>query len=303
MSCRISRVCSPSKRRGPLRVHRRARETERQVVVQRLAHLGVRQPDPVLAMRELRVGAGHVVRVLHGAGGYASGLQLSHQFLRVLLCRPGGEQSVQRGPLAEALRHGLPALLQCPRRTAHGHYQRAPLHVVHRRDRDPAVLAGRRIHAVRCGPGMVVAAPLLQTAVDGEVQESRPQQRQHGLGLREVDELALPRATPVPQRCKQRKGGMAGIRQVVRIVGAGASRDAIGQPAQVLDARQRGDAAAGAAEVALRPFRALHRHRQVDDVRLDGRAVLRPQPELFHHAGREVVGHDVALRDQLADHP
>ena len=40
-------------------------------------------------------------------------------------------------------------------------------------------------------------------------------------------------------------------------------------------------------------------HPAIDQPRIDGHAIVRPQAQLFHHAGAEPFEHSIGLRDQL----
>ena len=183
---------------------------------------------------------------------------------------------------------------------------RAPVVVVAARDRDPVVVALRRVDVVRRHRGELAVVAVghavapCRPAVHREVEQRGPVERDPGFDRRHVDPLPGAGAVAVQQRGEDRHGHEVPAVVVHERV-APARRREIGEP------RGRGEPAdrlGDRAPALVGPVRALVPEagvRHVDDVGADRPQLVVREAEPGEHAGREVLGDDVGDRDQPAD--
>ena len=116
--------------------------------------------------------------------------------------------------------------------------------------------------------------------------------------LGEFDALALAGAVPVAEGGHHRGHGVAGVDDVVGVVGADAERRAVGEAGHLADTGDRGEHGAKAQEIAMRPFHTLHGGVGGDDARVHFRYLVVVQVPLVDDARCEVREEDVALLDE-----
>ena len=181
------------------------------------AVLGVGQRDPVPEVLQLRVGEA-LAGVLHGVGR-----DTRRRWRRRWPRRACGRQSTARRP-RRARRVGRAGRRPGVRRGRAGRARRRapPVGVVAAGDRDPGIVTGARVHAVRRHHRVGVALARHLATVDGLVEHGGGQEVHARLGLGEVEVLALARSAAVIE------GGEHGAQCEARrrIVAVGAERTA-----------------------------------------------------------------------------
>ena len=184
--------------------------------------------------------------------------------------------------------------------------ERAPVAVVAAGDRDPAVVAPRRVDVVRRHRGRLVVVAVrhalaAQAApVDRVVEHGGAEQRRARVGAAHVDPLALAGPVAVQERGEDRdRHEVAAV--VVHVGEAPAGGRQVGQ------ARREGQPAAGLHDrtprlerrVRARVAEAAVRH--VDDVGAQLAQPVVAEAPAFEHAGREVLGDDVGDAHELGE--
>ncbi len=277
------------------------REPRRQSVDAHLAHrrVGDRRPEPL----RVRIVVDPLAGRLHGGAGHARLAEPPLDLELVALRRPRRDVLVER-ILVRKPRLEVSVTRMLRPRIADQRGQPPPVGLAAARDRDPGVLAGAGIDAVRrhrrpfAAVGVRLALAPGRAAVDAPVEQRRAVQRQRGLGAGQVDPLALAGALAVDQR--QEDGhrhvvaagvvhvgvAPAGRRLAGQAGGEGQSRDRLHDRAPGLE---RG-VGADLAEAAVG---------DVDDVGPDRLQPLVAEPQALQHAGGEILGHAVGLGDQL----
>ncbi len=261
----------------------------------------MRDRHEVSAVRELGV-ASQITAHRHDVRGDGACLERGLERRRVLGASPRRERVVEQIGVREPAGRRGEARIGPEVVPRHHVAERTPGLVAGDRDRDPAVVADDRIHAVRRVIGIAIPRATHDAAVDRVVEERRRQEVERRFGLREIDVLPLARATAMVER---RQDG-DGDETRGDVVGVGAERAggrAIGPPPQVREARDRGGQIAVAGEGLERP-RLAHEtggeHHQVGLPRREGGPVEAPAR---HRPGRERLRHDVGPRHQVEDHP
>ena len=118
--------------------------------------------------------------------------------------------------------------------------------------------------------------------------------------LRHLHELALARALAVAEGGEHGNGEMAGVDDVVGVVGADADGRAVGEAGELADARDGRKHRAEAEEVAVGPGQALHGRVGGDDAGVDGGDLFVEEVPLRQDAGREVRHENVGALDEAA---
>src|SRR5580692_16339 len=151
---------------------------------------------------------------------------------------------------------------------------------------------------MRCTRRSFVTGALVDPIIGAAVAHRRPEQRNGWLGLSHVDVLTHARPSTMTKRRQNRKSSMAGIWDMVGEIGPCPGRFAFRKSREELQTGQRSHRQTIAEVFVLGAGRALHRHRYVYDVWLDCPDRFVAEAELLHGAGGEVVGNDIAGRDQ-----
>ena len=203
---KTSRLCSPRHGRAALDHPVGLREVQRDPVDAHLAHLTVRRPSATDPTRRCpgRRRCGRRAGRPPQAGTPAPTMAAATS-KRSRARGPRRHQSVELDFVREATGKGREARRRrpSPRRAPR---QRLPVVVVATRDRDPLVVAGRRVDAVRRHPRRLAVVAVghpgapQRTAVHRVVEQRGAVERRAGLGARHVDPLALARAVAVDQR-------------------------------------------------------------------------------------------------------
>ena len=110
---------------------------------------GVGDVDEVAARGELRIARAHVLGVGDQAGGDAGALEAVHRDVGAPCARPRATQLGPARPRARTVRRAVAKRGSRPRRPAHRGDEAAPFVVREHRDRDPAIVAGAGVDAVR----------------------------------------------------------------------------------------------------------------------------------------------------------
>ena len=139
--------------------------------------------------------------VHHGRGGDAGVLQRLGGGSGVEGSRPAGAHLVQRVLVRQSPFDGGEAVVEQPRRVVSGECkQGVPRRLVGRGQREPAVLAGRRVDAVRGNAGVAVALSRGDAVVQEVVEQRLGDALQCGFALCEVNVLAAAAALAVLKR-------------------------------------------------------------------------------------------------------
>ena len=150
---------------------------------------------------------------------------------------------------------------------ADGRAQAAPRVVVHDRDRDPLVVARRRVHAVRRGRRVRVAERLRVDARSRGLEVHLADEVGGGLGLRELEPLALAARLPLAQRGEHADGEQP-PGDVVGVVHRRAARiRRVGVVPQQVHAAEPGVQRAVGGHLAERSTAAVALRRDVDHAR------------------------------------
>ena len=104
------------------------------------------------------------------------------------------------------------------------------------------------------------------------------------------------------QGAEQGEGEVAGVDDVVGVVGADADGWVVGEAGELADSGDGGEHGAEAEEVAVGANHALHGRITGDDARVGGHDVLGKEVPLLQHARREVGHEDVGALDQAVGH-
>src|SRR5260221_3947703 len=274
-------------------------DAEGRRVVNALAHFRVNQPHPMAPIAELWIVVDDICRRPDNSCRYAGNLQGRHQILRVPITSDGGYALVDRVTVQ-------PATMGCgklrrPRkgRIAKDLAQSRPRFVLPGRNGNPSVLAQAAKDAMRRTRCSFVTGALLDPIVGAAVAHRGPEQCNCWFGLSHVDVLTHPCPPTMTKRCQDRKSSMARIWAMVGEVGARPGRFAFRKSREELQTGQRPHRQTIAEVLVLGARRALHRHRYIYDVWLDCPDRFVAEAELLHGAGGEVVGDDIAGRDQL----
>ena len=186
-----------------------------------------------------------------------------------------------------------------PGRCAHLRHQRRPLGVAADGDGDPAVVAAARKHAVRCGrrSRMLVALGFAGATVEGVVHIGWPHHLHHRFLLREVDVLAFAAVAPMRERGEDGEAAEdAGKGVGIGVLDRDRGFTLVAH--QAIQAGERGQAEAVGAHMLEWPVEPGGRHRKQDDVGLDRAQRFVADAQTLHHAGAEVLDHDVGLGNQ-----
>ena len=265
-----------------------------------LAVDGVVEGDEVAAVRQLRVGEGHLAG-LDGVGGDIDGLQDAF----------GLEGGALLGPLGDG---GLDLVARCAARFGVGVAlvaaqlgaadrccEAAPVVVVADGDRYPLVVAGGGEDAVGEHLQVVVADQRGDAAINGVVEQGGAHEVERRFGLSLVDVTAFAGTVAVIERGEQGGYGEAGA-EIVGIGRVGADGVAAGRAGEGDKAPDRGAhrAKAGdAGERAVLPEEAGAKH---DQIGLDFAQRFVVQPPAAHGAGGERLAEDVAPADEVEQH-
>src|SRR5208283_2154918 len=293
----LFRIGAADRRRLAYRA-RRAGHLPRNTGVLALADLRMLELDDIVALGQVRI-FGDILGRHRGEGRDANALQLAGHVPAILLAGPARDDLVKRDLVPFAQRGvAEPWILRQPR-LIHRSAERAPFVLGADRDRDPLVVAGRAIGFVRRHHEVVITVAHRFAPRHFVHQQPFRHQRERGLELRLIDILSLARERAPGQRRQDREGPKDAS------IGIGIGDPDFGRIAvAIAGAKEHPGSRGGGGAIADKAFErtglAIAGHRDHDEVRLELAQLVVTEPELVHHAGGEVVGHDVAMLDQLA---
>src|ERR1700745_3170039 len=151
---------------------------------------------------------------------------------------------------------------------------------------------------MRCTRRSLVAGALLDPIVGAAVAHGGAEQRNGCMCWGHRDVVAPSRPPTMTKRSQDREGRMAWVWNMVGEVGPCPGRFALRKTREELQAGQGSHCQTIAEVFVLGARNALHRHRDVDDVGLDRLDRFITEAELLHGPWGEVVGDDIARRDQ-----
>ena len=262
------------------------------------------------ALDELRI-LRHLFVVEERGGRHARLLEALHQRRGIVLLGPGGQFRLDGVAVVVAGDDAGKALVGGQLRVAHLLAERCEDGVGGNGDRDPAIVGllgetGRPHRGAGEDPigrhrRMAVAGVAVHAAVHRVVHERVAQVLADGLGLRDLDQLALARAPPCPERGLEREGDVrAGVRVAVQ---GGRGERRVG----VLVAAQRGVADDGLHDVAValvvgvRAADPEAREAHHDQPRVDLRQRRPVDLEVPDDVGRVVLDEGVGLADEVVE--
>ena len=255
------------------------------------------QIDEMLPVPELRV----VVQFGDGldrAGRDVLGLECAFRLVRVELPGPLGDGGVEFVLVRQAALGRGEAFVAAQVGALHDFAQRTPLVVGFHADGDPAVFARGLVHAVRGEVQVAVAHPRAGVAVHGLVEQEGRQEVQRGLGLGQVDVLAVAGLVLVFQRGQDGRG-VVPRRNVVGVRAERAGRVAVGPAGRIVEPGHGRGQIAEPGEMGVRPGLPHQAGAQHDDVGLDPLERFVIEAPLAHGLGGERLGHHVGPAHQV----
>jgi hypothetical protein len=304
---KTSSVCSPQPRRPspprPVALSPRRPVAVRQAVRHarepRRAQLRVVVLNEEAPRRELRRGE-QVSRLAQRVAGHAAGLGRLEDLGLGAVATPGRQQRVQLAPVALAGAAVGKMRVGRPIRVPHHREPAAPLVLLARRDRDPAVAArqerDRRVRRGRREVALDPPGPLVGA-------ELRLVLGRDGLLEREID-VAAPPAPLGRQQPVHRRGGRHLAAQEGRGVARGVERRQV-RAVHLLRREAVGEAGRVEGDQVIpapgrpRPPLAERRHRDQHQARIGRAQRLEAELEAIQFARREAFQHQVDLRRQL----
>ena len=196
--------------------------------------------------------------------------------------------AIERRPSRDALLARREVLAREPVLAARGVCEGAPLLLRLAGDADPLVLARAAVDAVRREVAVRVADGPGVAAVPGVVDHRLGQAREARLALRQLDELAAPRARSRGERGEDRERPVGGGDRV-QLGGLLHHRPVLRVAVEALHPEQPRQRRAVAHEVRPWPVEACRGHRQHDQPRVLGRQARVVDAERAHHPRRVVV--------------
>src|SRR6202167_3738629 len=212
---------------------------------------GMRERDEMPAMYELRIGV-RVGAALHLMRRNAVRLKPGFDRAALDCTAPRGDRRVDCVAMLESSGGGGVARVARQVLIFHCEAEAAPVVIIATDDRDPLVVTGRGIDAVRREGSIGISDASLDAAVHGVVENRRAKKMDRAFSLRLIDILPFTRASPMVERrenCHRREPR----RDVVRVRAEDAGRSAVGPSGESVTSRNRGRHVAEAGDLRQRP--------------------------------------------------
>src|SRR5258705_7073946 len=245
----------------------------------------MRRAPPHAAMRELGI-VEQLADRLHRRGAQTARAQRADRFIARPRACPLRDARVELGLTRAAPVRAPERAVARPRRVAEHLAEARPLVVVPDRERDPAVIALARIHAVRhCHPVVVRVAGRHRT-VRRVLEERGPEELETRFVLREIDRAAFAGAAAPLERGEDRDDAVSD-RDVVDVRAVEDQRRAAWLAEELVEPGERRELAPVSGMLRMRPGLSLIAAREDDEGRAGATQRVGPEAAAREPAGRE----------------